>query len=150
MSETISISTAIEEISVKETYHLSRKNIFRKLAIKFKIFNRKKEVYSEKEKNILTIVRKLCSNVNTTIQQNNLGYLLYNEEDKDHIIDVIITSKYVIVTNGVYTSEKEYNEKFIKKLNTLCSNRVTLNCNNRMQKMLQRENKMLVNIKNHL
>ncbi len=149
---TISLTDAIEDVSATTTthYYFTRNNFFRKMAIKLKIAKRKKEVYSEKERNILTIVRKLCSNKFTKIQQNNLGYLLYNEEDPEHVVDCIITSKYVIVTNGVYTSEKEYTDTFIKKLNKLCENRVTLNCNNRMQKMLARENNMLVNIKDNI
>ena len=151
VSNTISLTDAMEDVtSTTSHYYFTRKNFFRKMAIKLKIAKRKKEVYSEKERNILTIVRKLCANKFTKIEQNNLGYILYNEEDLEHIIDCIITSKYVIVTNCVYTSEKEYSDTFIKKLNKLCENRVTLNCNIRMEKMLARENNMLVNIKSNI
>jgi len=131
-----------EEIKSSES-NSKKRNIFRRLYLKYKIKTRKKEIYSNKEQNVINIVRKLCSNKNSIINHSNFGYLINNNENH---VSCLITSKSVIITNSVITSEKDYSENIIKKLNKFCENRVSNDCKISIKDMLKREDNMLETI----
>lgn len=118
-------------------------NFCRRFYIQYKLATRKKLILSEKERNIVTCIRKLCADKKTRVSLTNMGYSLINKENH---IDCLINGKYVIITNSVITSDKQYRDEVIKKVNALCANRVDLELNDSVNNMLGRENLLMRNM----
>lgn len=117
--------------------------ILTRIIWKSKLYFRKKKIYTQKEKNIIDLVRKLASNKKSIIIDSDKGYLIKNDT---YHIDCLINGNFVIVTNTKTTSEKQYSDEIIKKLNSFCNNRVTKDTSIIVDNMLQRENIMMRNI----
>lgn len=115
----------------------------KRLWAKYKLATRKKIITNEKERNIVAFIRQLCSDKNTKVSNTPMGYSLVNEVNH---IDCLVTGKYVIFTNSVITSDKQYSDEIIKKINTLCSNRVQTELDTSVNNMLTRENSLMKNL----
>lgn len=115
----------------------------KRLWVKYKLATRKKIITNEKEKNIVAFIRQLCSDKNTKVSDTPMGYSLVNEVNH---IDCLVTGKYVIFTNSVITSDKQYSDEIIKKINSLCSNRVQTELDTSVNNMLTRENSLMKNL----
>lgn len=115
----------------------------KRLWTKYKLATRKKIITNEKERNIVAFIRQLCSDKNTKVSDTPIGYSLVNEVNH---IDCLVTGKYVIFTNSVITSDKQYSDEIIKKINTLCSNRVQTELDASVNNMLTRENSLMKNL----
>lgn len=115
----------------------------KRLWAKYKLATRKKIITNEKEKNIVAFIRQLCSDKNTKVSDTPMGYSLVNEVNH---IDCLVTGKYVIFTNSVITSDKQYSDEIIKKINSLCSNRVQTELDTSVNNMLTRENSLMKNL----
>lgn len=115
----------------------------KRLWAKYKLATRKKIITNEKEKNIVAFIRQLCSDKNTKVSDTPMGYSLVNEVNH---IDCLVTGKYVIFTNSVITSDKQYSDEIIKKINSLCSNRVQSELDTSVNNMLTREDSLMKNL----
>ncbi len=115
----------------------------KRLWAKYKLATRKKIITNEKERNIVAFIRQLCSDKNTKVSNTPMGYSLVNEVNH---IDCLINGKYVIFTNSVITSDKQYSDEIIKKINVLCSNRVQTELDTSVNNMLTRENSLMKNL----
>ena len=115
----------------------------KRLWAKYKLATRKKIITNEKEKNIVAFIRQLCSDKNTKVSDTPMGYSLVNEVNH---VDCLVTGKYVIFTNSVITSDKQYSDEIIKKINALCSNRVQTELDTSVNNMLTRENSLMKNL----
>lgn len=115
----------------------------KRLWTKYKLATRKKIITNEKERNIVAFIRQLCSDKNTKVSDTPIGYSLVNEVNH---IDCLVTGKYVIFTNSVITSDKQYSDEIIKKINSLCSNRVQTELDTSVNNMLTRENSLMKNL----
>ena len=115
----------------------------KRLWAKYKLATRKKIITNEKERNIVAFIRQLCSDKNTKVSDTPMGYSLVNEVNH---VDCLVTGKYVIFTNSVITSDKQYSDEIIKKINALCSNRVQTELDTSFNNMLTRENSLMKNL----
>jgi hypothetical protein len=115
----------------------------KRLWAKYKLATRKKIITNEKERNIVAFIRQLCSDKNTKVSDTPMGYSLVNEVNH---VDCLVTGKYVIFTNSVITSDKQYSDEIIKKINALCSNRVQTELDTSVNNMLTRENSLMKNL----
>ena len=115
----------------------------KRLCVKYKLATRKNIITNEKERNIVAFIRQLCSDKNTKVSDTPMGYSLVNEVNH---VDCLVTGKYVIFTNSVITSDKQYSDEIIKKINALCSNRVQTELDTSVNNMLTRENSLMKNL----
>lgn len=115
----------------------------KRLWAKYKLATRKNIITNEKERNIVAFIRQLCSDKNTKVSDTPMGYSLVNEVNH---VDCLVTGKYVIFTNSVITSDKQYSDEIIKKINALCSNRVQTELDTSVNNMLTRENSLMKNL----
>lgn len=112
------------------------------------MFKRKRK-YTEKEQEVLEIIKSFCENEKTEVRVNPRNFdILISLEDKHY--DIVIDYKSVLIANTNSFVRENFNDRFLDELRSVCFNRAEKDREEVKQNILNREKELLKNIKESL
>lgn len=113
------------------------------------IFNTEYKIKTEKEKQIFSIVERMCKQETTDVRINPSNLTVFLSNKVNHY-DIVLQGNFIIIVNSVFSLRESFPADFIELVKKVALERASADREKVLQEILRREKEMLSKIEESL